>query len=850
MQPRSTQPEKKEKREKKAGNARGGRNSFGKAASSVGKFLSGRKASAPEVSDEASNAEPRASPSSESEALMLDPTLKPSPSGSSLVSPSLAGSSESSLQVTAPVKVAAVLCRQADGKPLGKGLCADAPVEDFLAQGLLPVPDGLLQVSPLEPVGSVVERIYQWRLRSCIVAFPDGKKEFFDCADFARSILEAVAGADGMPVEEDWKVTKRKLRSAAEAPVGDSVQGYRGAGEFRRFDADGSLFELLKMFHAVRRVPVYRRGELCRVVTPSDILEMCFCVSEDSMNCLEATMLTEMVRVWPGIMSDVQVTDDFSVVEVLQALRDSDVSVTPVVEGIGRKMSGMITSQSQDSIESIPQSSPPGAHTLVGQFDAAALRVLLVHLDPDEGSWWWEDESLTRNILLEPCMDYLSLSGTVIVTNSDTSPFNIMKAEETLMRSITKVLTSNYQSVVVYPGTAPGGDSQASARGEPKFLSGAVSTLALVIAMLQGGLFEVLNFDPSLPRRELHEGLGTKRTRKRRPTLTRQQSGSQPCEEVESPGQGGKSSKVKFCPTVELDCLDVPTCPEHGIRFLKFVQDGETKYAMDFRTIQNLGDPSRVAGAAAQCTCCSRPLGRVRLRPKDSPMSPMQSGLLDRAMSDNWFLDLPFMKRSSDGIGFSKSPGTVSPMASALKPGTNFPLKKSKTAERLDAIQAREKQESQTTQTTDTSSKSAGFFGVCCSPCRMLSDKDQIQANSMTLMGGESYSREDTSEPSPEGGASPSRTSGRSTPMNKSSSITSSGEASALQSAAVSPRSGNGSIPRLSHPGMSPNSVATRVVREGTDRARFVEVKDGARRCISDPMNGLAGSSSSTAKKR
>merc|ERR1719331_2542345 len=121
-------------------------------------------------------------------------------------------------------------------------------------------------------------------------------------------------------------------------------------------------------------------------------------------------------------------------------------------------MSGMITSQSQDSIESIPQSSPPGAHTLVGQFDA------------DEGSWWWEDESLTRNILLEPCMDYLSLSGTVIVTNSDTSPFNIMKAEETLMRSITKVLTSNYQSVVVYPGTAPSGDSQASARGEPKFL--------------------------------------------------------------------------------------------------------------------------------------------------------------------------------------------------------------------------------------------------------------------------------------------------------------------------------------------------------------------------------------------
>jgi len=65
-------------------------------------------------------------------------------------------------------------------------------IEDFLASGLLPVHGqygdssgriGLLEVQHSESIASVVEKLYQWRLRSCIVSFNLSKKEFFDCMD-------------------------------------------------------------------------------------------------------------------------------------------------------------------------------------------------------------------------------------------------------------------------------------------------------------------------------------------------------------------------------------------------------------------------------------------------------------------------------------------------------------------------------------------------------------------------------------------------------------------------------------------------------------------------------------------
>lgn len=742
------------------------------------------------------------------------------------------------------LKVAAVANRQTSGKAFSKGLSASNSVEEFLEQGLLPVPSsangGLLQVGPLEPIGDVIEKIHHRRLRSCIVAFEDGKKEFFDCMDLACFILQAIEGPYGRAETDNWDLTKKKLRSVAEAPVCNAVKGGRGAGEFRRFDSDGSLFELLRMFSRLRRVPVYRHGELCRVVTPSDILEMCCCVSEDTKDCLEDTLLTEMMGLSPGILSEVQVSEDFSVLEVLQVMRDYEVNVTPVVEGfLGRtrsqdsvasfdcnQRSGSAATVSQQLMQANKQSQErvqdlikeKCARTIVGQFETAAMRVMLVHLDADEKTWWWEDSSLSRNILLEPCMDYLSLSGTVVINHNISTPFNLMRAEETLARSITKVLTSNYQSVVVYPSTGPAGDSQESARGEPKFLSGTVSTLALVSAMLQGGLFEVLRFDAGKPRRDVSEaaGLGGKNRRARTSTLSKPKLPTPDSLHllVESPG---RFSKVKFCPTVEVDFLDVPTCPEHGIRYLKFLQDGELKYALDFRTLRDFPDASKVANAAAQCTSCSRPLGRVRIRPAPTPRSPPalttsnSAGIFNLSLGDSndWAFDLPFLRRSSPTLRQSDG----SPVASALKAGTNFPLKKSKTAERLDAIRANHQAQTSEKEAADVLSKRGGFFGVCCSPCRMLSDKDQIQQSRDVGAGG---SREDTGVSSNfDGVSSPLiRGSGRSSPLT------------------IATNGSNGA-----QNGSEPTSPKLRVVREGTAPVRAVDVKDipQIKRSVTEP---------------
>jgi hypothetical protein len=85
-----------------------------------------------------------------------------------------------------------------------------------------------------------------------------------------------------------------------------------------------------------------------------------------------------------------------------------------------------------------------------------------------------------------------------VTTSHDEAPFTMMRAEETLARSITKVLNSSYQSVVVYPSAPHGKEDQGRDKGESssKVLSGTVSSLALVVAMLKGGFFEVLRFVP------------------------------------------------------------------------------------------------------------------------------------------------------------------------------------------------------------------------------------------------------------------------------------------------------------------------------------------------------------------
>jgi hypothetical protein len=154
---------------------------------------------------------------------------------------------------------------------------------------------------------------------------------------------------------------------------------------------------------------------------------------------------------------------------------------------------------------------------------------------------------------------------------------------------------------------------------------------------------------------------------------------------------------------------------------------------LDFRTIRDLGDATKVAGASAHCTSCSRPLGRVRLRevpvPLSMPTSATTSGFFDEGTSF-WF-DLPFFRSTAAPAGPSSvRPGSASPPAapSALKRGTGLPLKKSKTLERLESNAIRAQ-----TQQSGRSSKS---FWLCCAPCRQQGEKDQIVQTSMRVASG------------------------------------------------------------------------------------------------------------------
>jgi len=639
-------------------------------------------------------------------------------------------------------------------------------IEDFLASGLLPVHGqygdssgriGLLEVQHSESIASVVEKLYQWRLRSCIVSFNLSKKEFFDCMDLMCFILKEVNDNDGSDYD-DWEVMKSTLRRVADSPVSQAVRPPRGCCEYHRVDSEESLITLLGLLRDYRRVPVYRKGELCRIVTASDILEMCCCASEDTKGLLEKTKLIDVMNKSPGFLSKLSVAEDFSLLEVLQSLQNTNTQVVPVVEGVQRihsfdtggstssNLSYMVAAKSEALQKDITTGS---GRSLVGQFDVASLRVMLLkHHEAQDGMWWWEDASLnTKNIMLEPCMDFLALSGSVIVSHSVSAPYNAVPAEETLARAIGRVLASAYQSVVVYPpGARTGEDGNLSARA--KAIAGIASTQSLVISMLEGGLFQSLKFDPAKPRRvdsedtppSARQNVRSSRSSRRPPTLTNIQVLG-----ALVPDQPSyRDPKVKFNNIIDLDYLGVPTCPDHGVRFMQFVQDENTMFPLDFHALMDLPDHTKVAGATAQCLSCQRLLGRVSTRPKPQgemlrPSTPPSGGLFglgEMASSfGNVFPEMPFLKRN----GGATSPtnirsGASSPSNSALKAGTNYPLKKSKTAERLEALRAQE--EARTGGASPEKTSRGGFlFSRCCSPCRCLSDKEQIASNVSVVRG-------------------------------------------------------------------------------------------------------------------
>merc|ERR1711871_1489902 len=99
--------------------------------------------------------------------------------------------------------------------------------------------------------------------------------------------------------------------------------------------------------------------------------------------------------------------------------------------------------------------------------------------------------------------------------------------------------------------------------------------------------------------------------------------------------------------------------------------------------LAHMSDCTKAAGGSVQCSSCSRPLGRLIKRP---PATVTHPAMIPAAGGDNsWLPDLPFMSRTDD-----RGSGSATPTSSALKRGSAVCHKKSKTAERLDAIRAKE----------------------------------------------------------------------------------------------------------------------------------------------------------------
>jgi len=650
------------------------------------------------------------------------------------------------------------------------------PVEDFIVAGLLPVPHrdtvrgglALLQVQSTETIGSVINQLHRWKISSCIVAFADGRMEFFDCMDFSSYLLEEFAGGardstatvESATGHEDWEEAKRKLRRIAAAPVQDCLRPPRGSvSSFSRLDASESLEKLLPLLRLHRRVAVYRGGELCRVVTASDVLEMCCQLSEDTKSLLEVTRLADLIPRAPSMVSKLEISEDACLLEVLRLMRGADVRVVPVLDSSARGpecpspgTGGLRTStESRGSAIEDPCAAP--GQSLVGQFDIAALRTMFARDHPNgdaEGPWWWEDASITSNILVEPCMDFLALGPRrLFLSTAKSQPaYAAVLVEEPLARAVMRSLSSSYQSVVVHQ-TRRGG-----ATTGPKPVEGLVSSLGLVLAMLEAGIFQTLWFDPSKPRRDA--------SLKRGHTLTPEAEVPPQAQVAPSSGAGPNGSvraKVKFNSTIELDHLDVPTCPEHAIHFMRFFKDDDKPFTMDFRVLKDSASDARVVGASAQCMSCQRIVGRIAPREtlpdrssSGSPSRPSTGSIFDIQALSSFLPDKamsPFMKRVQNGGQTSAH----NKLHGVLKASTLVTtVKKNRASRQLERRSAggsvRLPDESTEAVPRIPSHESSSLLGMCC-VCHCSNPKDRIALKGSS----EGYRREDAGGGDPAAGA-------------------------------------------------------------------------------------------------
>jgi len=529
-------------------------------------------------------------------------------------------SSTNSVEVPGPVSNDS---SRSDSSNWTAAICATSPVEDYLTAGLLPDPaqgtdTALLVVKSTETIGSVVEQMCKHGLYACIVTFDDFRKdEFFDCMDFATYFTEVLSGGAGSGSEamrsaskEDWPSTKEKIKKVAEEPVLKALKTPRGKeSEYERFDSHKSLEELLTSLTSHARVPVYRDGKLWSIVTARNILEMCASATKETQDVLEHTCLSDAMSKAPSMLSKLRVEDGVTLIEALHTMTSNRVTVIPITSSGG-------------SSGHIPPAEREDSEALVGQFDITFLRALFARRkagdnDDDDGHpkgnhhrasspkreehWWWENSAVSVNLLLETPMDFIALSPKYKLEVH--MPWAAAFSEESLARAISRAVKSKHQSVVVY--------RVADRDTGVKPLEGVASTCGMLRAMIKAGIFRSLEFNagPKLQRRNT----------KHRVTLTADQA--QGMLVHYSNANSVKHTKVKFDHQIEVDSLVIPTCPEHGIFFMRFIKDDHGhRTAHDFNALKDHQvSESMMAGCHARCLGCQGDVGTIELLKQRDP---------------------------------------------------------------------------------------------------------------------------------------------------------------------------------------------------------------------------------------
>eukprot|EP00928_Gymnodinium_smaydae_P032055 TRINITY_DN23327_c0_g1_i1.p1 TRINITY_DN23327_c0_g1~~TRINITY_DN23327_c0_g1_i1.p1 ORF type:complete len:663 (+),score=139.59 TRINITY_DN23327_c0_g1_i1:186-2174(+) len=579
----------------------------------------------------------------------------------------------------------------------GASLSVSQPVEDFIESGLLPEATKLLQVQSTDTVASVVERLRTERLRSCIVLLNSAgtRREFFDCSDLHVALLEALAtSGDGGTggVEPGNEAVREKLRSLGAAPIGSTLRNPRGPFAFTVFDARESLEQLIVQLKTLRRVPVFRGGKFSRIVTASDVLELCLILSEDTRAVLERSRLIEALQPQANALVDLQVPDDDTTLEVLRHLRKSDA------------VCAMVMHNSNESNDAESTAVPT---RLASQFDIGALRSLFAGAGGAKNSseYWWE-ENADSNFLLDPCMDFLAVVPSLQATSEATAPYYSINAEDSVARVVSRILASSYRSIVVQKGARSARAGQAISRG-------VLTTRALVIALFEAELFRGMRFDLTVGRRESGSG-DFGRLAGRKVSHSRIVRAAEPV--VAAPVT--RRPKVTFNILVEVDRLLVPVCTEHGMHAMEYAM--VDRNILDYREILDLVAEATASGAVASCAACEENIGTITIKSTSvSAPGPPQGGSprvsgngSPNATPTNGFFDLSFGvlsdKNRKDGA------------ASALKNGSLKSRASGGGGKREEA-----------------SSGGGMMFGFCCSPCSTsAAGKEQISAAPTRVRAG------------------------------------------------------------------------------------------------------------------